>query len=93
MCPCPSIPTLAPLPLGHTCSNCVLVRAFLFPRAHLWLLLFLSQVKKLVSCLSTCIFPDQITYPIDESMVHNGPPHRSNEGYAYAKRMIDVLNR
>lgn len=26
-------------------------------------------------------------------MIHNGPPHPSNEGYAYAKRMIDVLNR
>ena len=26
-------------------------------------------------------------------MVHNGPPHESNEGYAYAKRMIDVANR
>jgi GDP-L-fucose synthase len=26
-------------------------------------------------------------------MVHDGPPHVSNEGYAYAKRMIDVLNR
>ena len=50
-------------------------------------------VEKLVSCLSTCIFPDKITYPIDETMVHGGPPHRSNEGYAYAKRMIDVLNR
>eukprot|EP00618_Florenciella_parvula_P032850 CAMPEP_0119477914 /NCGR_PEP_ID=MMETSP1344-20130328/7883_1 /TAXON_ID=236787 /ORGANISM="Florenciella parvula, Strain CCMP2471" /LENGTH=363 /DNA_ID=CAMNT_0007512021 /DNA_START=717 /DNA_END=1808 /DNA_ORIENTATION=- len=50
-------------------------------------------VRKLVSCLSTCIFPDQTTYPIDESMVHDGPPHKSNEGYAYAKRMIDVLNR
>lgn len=50
-------------------------------------------VKKLVSCLSTCIFPDNTSYPIDETMIHNGPPHRSNEGYAYAKRMIDVLNR
>lgn len=50
-------------------------------------------VEKLVSCLSTCIFPDKTTYPIDETMVHNGPPHTSNEGYAYAKRMIDVLNR
>lgn len=50
-------------------------------------------VKKLVSCLSTCIFPDKTPYPIDETMIHNGPPHRSNEGYAYAKRMIDVLNR
>lgn len=50
-------------------------------------------VKKLVSCLSTCIFPDKTTYPIDETMVHDGAPHRSNEGYAYAKRMIDVMNR
>jgi GDP-L-fucose synthase len=50
-------------------------------------------VKKLVSCLSTCIFPDKTTYPIDETMVHNGPPHTSNEGYAYAKRMIDTMNR
>eukprot|EP01132_Coremiostelium_polycephalum_P009105 gene9105-11157_t len=51
------------------------------------------NVVKCVSCLSTCIFPDKTTYPIDETMVHNGPPHPSNEGYAYAKRMIDVLNR
>jgi len=50
------------------------------------------KVTKLVSCLSTCIFPDKTTYPIDETMVHNGPPHSSNCGYAYAKRMIDVLN-
>ena len=26
-------------------------------------------VKKVISCLSTCIFPDKTTYPIDESMV------------------------
>lgn len=50
-------------------------------------------MKKLISCLSTCIFPDKTTYPIDETMVHNGPPHFSNEGYAYAKRMIEVLDR
>lgn len=50
-------------------------------------------VMKCISCLSTCIFPDKTEYPIDENMVHNGPPHSSNEGYAYAKRMIDVLNR
>ncbi|VDD75348.1 unnamed protein product [Mesocestoides corti] len=49
-------------------------------------------VKKTVSCLSTCVFPDKTTYPIDETMLHNGPPHSSNYGYAYAKRMVDVLN-
>ncbi|TRY63000.1 hypothetical protein TCAL_08296 [Tigriopus californicus] len=51
------------------------------------------EVKKVVSCLSTCIFPDKTTYPIDETMVHLGPPHDSNFGYSYAKRMIDVMNR
>lgn len=49
--------------------------------------------RKVVSCLSTCIFPDKTTYPIDETMIHNGPPHSSNFGYSYAKRMIDVQNR
>ncbi|XP_028660091.1 GDP-L-fucose synthase isoform X1 [Erpetoichthys calabaricus] len=50
-------------------------------------------VQKVVSCLSTCIFPDKTEYPIDESMIHNGPPHSSNFGYSHAKRMIDVQNR
>lgn len=27
------------------------------------------DVVKVVSCLSTCIFPDKTTYPIDETMV------------------------
>ena len=26
-------------------------------------------------------------------MVHNGPPHDSNFGYSYAKRLIDVQNK
>lgn len=51
------------------------------------------KVEKLVGMLSTCIFPDKTTFPIDETMIHNGPPHHSNEGYAYAKRMIDTMNR
>lgn len=28
-----------------------------------------TNVDKVVSCLSTCIFPDKTTYPIDETMV------------------------
>jgi len=54
---------------------------------------FERKVTKVVSCLSTCIFPDKTTYPIDETMVHNGPPHDSNFGYSYSKRMIDVQNK
>ncbi|CAL4089332.1 unnamed protein product, partial [Meganyctiphanes norvegica] len=48
--------------------------------------------QKVVSFMSTCIFPDVTTFPLDETMLHNGPPHDSCGGYAYAKRMIDVAN-
>jgi len=49
-----------------------------------------SNIKKVISCLSTCIFPDKTTYPINEEMLHNGPPHVSNDAYAYAKRMLEI---
>lgn len=50
-------------------------------------------VEKLVACLSTCIFPDKVIYPIREELLHNGPPHFSNDAYAYAKRMLEVQCR
>ncbi len=51
------------------------------------------NVKKVISCLSTCIFPDKTSYPIDETMLHNGPPHCSNDAYAYSKRMLEVHSK
>lgn len=51
------------------------------------------KVKKLVSCLSTCIYPDKVEYPLTEEKIHLGAPHTSNEGYAYAKRLVEVLSR
>ena len=48
------------------------------------------NVKKVVSFLSTCIFPESIEYPLTEKKIHLGAPHWSNYGYAYAKRMLDV---
>ncbi len=51
-------------------------------------------VEKVILCLSTCIYPDKIqSYPFDEKVLHEGPPHPSNEGYAYAKRMLEVQAR
>jgi len=47
-------------------------------------------VKKLVCFLSTCVFPDTVEYPLDETKIHKGEPHFSNAPYAYAKRMADV---
>jgi GDP-L-fucose synthase len=51
------------------------------------------KIKKVISCLSTCIFPDKTTYPINEKMLHNGAPHHSNDAYAYAKRMLEVQSK
>jgi GDP-L-fucose synthase len=50
---------------------------------------------KLVSVLSTCIYPDApyVKYPLTEDQLHMGPPHTSNFGYAYAKRMLEVQSR
>jgi len=48
-------------------------------------------VKRLIACLSTCVFPNAVSsYPISEEMLHEGPPHSSNDAYAYAKRMMEV---
>jgi GDP-L-fucose synthase len=53
------------------------------------------EVSKLVSILSTCVYPDapHVKYPLTEDQLHMGPPHFSNFGYAYAKRMLDVASR
>lgn len=51
------------------------------------------KVEKLVNLLSTCIYPDKIEYPIKAEQLHNGEPHSSNFGYAYAKRMLEVQSR
>ena len=53
----------------------------------------LLGVQKVVSVLSTCIYPDDVTYPLTENQIHQGPPHSSNYAYAHAKRMIDVQSR
>ncbi|KAG6875685.1 hypothetical protein C0992_002837 [Termitomyces sp. T32_za158] len=50
------------------------------------------KAQKVISCLSTCVFPDKVEYPLDETKIHNGLPHESNFGYAHAKRMVDVQN-
>ena len=52
------------------------------------------NINRVVCCLSTCIFPDPApSYPITHDMLHLGPPHPSNEGYAYAKRIMEVQCR
>lgn len=52
-----------------------------------------TDVKNLVCFLSTCVFPDNVNYPLTEDKIHLGEPHFSNYPYAYAKRMADVQIR
>ena len=48
-----------------------------------------TNVKRLINILSTCVFPDSgISYPLTSDQILNGPPHTSNEGYAYSKRIL-----
>ena len=49
-----------------------------------------SGVKKLISFLSTCVFPNDVEYPLSPEKIHLGKPHYSNDAYAYAKRMSDI---
>ena len=50
-------------------------------------------IKKFIGFLSTCVFPDDVEYPLTPDKIHLGPPHPSNYAYAYAKRMAEVQMR
>jgi len=51
------------------------------------------KVKKVLSLLSTCVYPDGAKLPLEEENIQKGEPHSSNFGYAYAKRLLDVQSR
>jgi GDP-L-fucose synthase len=51
------------------------------------------NVKKVLSVLSTCVYPDVVSYPLVEKDIHNGEPHQSNFAYAHVKRMADIQSR
>jgi GDP-L-fucose synthase len=48
------------------------------------------NVQHVMCCLSTCVFPDKVGYPLKEHTLHQGEPHDSNYAYAYAKRLLDI---
>lgn len=55
-----------------------------------------QNIQNVVCILSTCIFPDDIAasgVEMTPDHLHRGAPHYSNEGYAYAKRMMEVQCR
>jgi GDP-L-fucose synthase len=50
-----------------------------------------NGIANLVNFSSTCVFPDSATYPLTEDQIFNGKPHYTNDGYAYAKRMMQFM--
>lgn len=50
-----------------------------------------NGIANLVNFSSTCVFPDNATYPLTEDQIFNGKPHYTNDGYAYAKRMMQFI--
>lgn len=51
------------------------------------------NVEKVISFMSTCVFPNNVEYPIQPNKIHLGEPHFSNFGYAYAKRMLEIQTK
>ena len=53
-----------------------------------------NNINRGIFCLSSCIYPfNPSQFPMDETMIHESPPHYSNEGYAYSKRMLEILTK
>jgi GDP-L-fucose synthase len=52
---------------------------------------YLCGIKRVLSSLSTCAFPNVVTsYPFDEEDFFQGPPAPTNLSYGFAKRMLHV---
>lgn len=51
------------------------------------------NISKSIYVISTCAFPANAPLPLVEDYLHNGEPHFTNFGYAYAKRMLEVGSR
>lgn len=50
------------------------------------------NINRGIFCLSSCIYPKNPSkFPMIEEQLCESEPHESNEGYAYAKRMLYIL--
>lgn len=52
---------------------------------------YTSGVNNFINFSSVCVFPDECEHPLKEENIFNGPPHYTNDSYAYAKRMNQHL--
>lgn len=73
--------------LAEFYTDNILMNTFVLHAAHKY------KVKKLISMLSTCVYPDKCSYPLTENQIHDGFPHDSNYGYAFSKRMLHIQSK
>lgn len=48
------------------------------------------KIKRLTNVLSTCVFGNDLVYPLTSDQMHTKEPDSSNLGYATAKRLLDT---
>lgn len=68
-------------------TNNILMNTLLVDKCHK------NGVERFIGMLSTCIYPDLLSeefYPMEESVMHIGPPTPTNFHYGYAKRCLAV---
>jgi GDP-L-fucose synthase len=52
-----------------------------------------AGIDRVLSLLSTCVYPVDAEMPYAEKDVHSGEPHETHFSYAYSKRMLDIQSR
>jgi GDP-L-fucose synthase len=48
------------------------------------------KIKRLINILSSCVFPAACRLPLTSDQIDLGPPHNSNEGYSFSKRILST---
>ena len=51
------------------------------------------NIKKLVMTLTTGMYPPSAPLPLNENSIHDGPPHESNYGSSFSKRLVEPAIR
>ena len=48
------------------------------------------NIKRLINILSTCVFGNDLKYPLTSNQMYDKNPDSSNEGYSHSKRLLDT---
>ncbi len=48
------------------------------------------KIKRLINILSTCVFGNDLNYPLTSKQMYDKIPDNSNEGYSVSKRFLDT---